>query len=294
MDDVEAGGKRTAVQTGLGFEDGDCAAAYPDDANFLRAVGFEAEGGRFSPDFHTRFDRLVGDIGVLLDAGNRDGYCRTDILDKVSPVAGAGCDRFAEAGRYDGDGLVVILIQREVEKETVPSLYFVTTRNRIGCHAFYGGQGDGVVNGIGFRFRVGLRVGLRLIDISYDKRAETGDGDFHILIRQRQIVVCFGIHVGTAVRFEMDDRDIMIIFIYAIRIRNTNLYLVGRLNGGNGGFRLTGSAIESSRYLDQCHFHKNHLILINVNISLIGGGLRLFLYITLLRSGDLILHQAKL
>ena len=161
--DIQAGGQGPAVKAGLGFECGQCCAAEGEDADLFGAVDFEAEGGRLCSDFQAGGDGGVGDIGVLLDTGDRDGDRGTDVIDDVSAVAYARSNRFIAADRfttsdcYNGDGLVVILIQREVEAEVVPGLHLVITRSRIGHRTFYGGKGDSVVN----RIRIGAwtRIG---------------------------------------------------------------------------------------------------------------------------------------
>ncbi len=143
--DVYTGRQLSAGQAGLDIEDGYRCIGYRNDTDFFGAVGFKTEGGSFRPELQTGFEGgAVGDIGILFDTGNRDHDRGTNIFDNVDSVAVAGLDRFAAAGGYDGDGLVVVLIRRKVEMKITPTFHLIAARNWVGNGSFDSRKGHGV------------------------------------------------------------------------------------------------------------------------------------------------------
>ena len=111
----------------------------------------DAEHRAFGPDLRRegigRSDRFVGyGRRVLDDAVDEDFYVAAHVFNEVGAVGGAGHERFAAAGRYDGLRFAIGRVEREVEAEGVPRIYFVLAGAGVGGGAFYLWEVDGVVD----------------------------------------------------------------------------------------------------------------------------------------------------
>ena len=129
------------------------------------------------------------------------------------------------------------------------------------------------------RVRGVRRVGItgihwpRFGRIAYHERAEAGNGDLHIVFLQYQVALSLGIHVYHAVRAEVDNHDIMLVSIYAFRIRDTYRHDIRGLHRGYGGRGRLIVAGNLGRHLNQGHFHHD-LRGIRSDTRILGGSFR--------------------
>lgn len=171
-DDIDSDGQ--GIDAGRAGGEGEATDQLAGKGDYLRtcrAVGGDEEAAVAGKDAGAGLDFGVGNgRRVLRDAADRDDEVAMDVLHDVGSVAGTRGDGLATAGCHDGDRLVVVRIECEVEAEVIRRLDIVTAGYRVGCGSFHRREGDGVVGWLG------VGIGYR-IDRSRGGQGEQGSGD---------------------------------------------------------------------------------------------------------------------
>lgn len=171
-DDIDSDGQ--GIDAGRAGGEGEATDQLAGKGDYLRtcrAVGGDEEAAVAGKDAGAGLDFGVGNgRRVLRDAADRDDEVATDVLHDVGSVAGTRGDGLATAGCHDGDRLVVVRIECEVEAEVIRRLDIVTAGYRVGRGSFHRREGDGVVGWLG------VGIGCR-IDRSRGGQGEQGSGD---------------------------------------------------------------------------------------------------------------------